>query len=66
MPNKLKIHKGIRKRMRVTATGKILRKRPGKGHLMTTKKSKRRRRLSATVQVAKPEMYHIRKLLGLG
>mgnify|MGYP001354213444 CR=1 FL=1 len=66
MPNKLKIHKGIRKRMRVTATGKILRKRPGKGHLMTTKNSKRRRRLSATVQVAKPEMYHIRKLLGLG
>ena len=66
MPNKMKIHKGILKRMRVTGTGKVLRKRPGKGHLMKSKNSKRRRSLSSTVLVAKSEMYHIRKLLGLG
>ncbi|NIA21144.1 MAG: 50S ribosomal protein L35 [Anaerolineaceae bacterium] len=42
---KIKTHKGSRKRMKVSKTGKVLSKRAGKGHLMSTKSGKRRRAL---------------------
>jgi len=42
---KQKSHKGIRKRMRVTRRGKVLRKKANAGHLMSTKSGQRRRRL---------------------
>ena len=43
---KLKTHKGARKRMRVTRRGKVVAKRAGKGHLLSHKRGKRRRALS--------------------
>jgi large subunit ribosomal protein L35 len=42
---KMKTHKGLMKRIRVTATGKIKYKQPNAGHLMSSKGGKRRRRL---------------------
>jgi large subunit ribosomal protein L35 len=42
---KLKTHKGLSKRVKVTATGKINRKRCGGGHLMSSKNATRRRRI---------------------
>jgi large subunit ribosomal protein L35 len=42
---KLKTHKGSVKRMKLTKRGKIIAKRAGKGHLMSTKRGKRRRAL---------------------
>ena len=42
---KQKTHKGLTKRVKITARGKILRAKANKGHLMSTKSSKRRRRL---------------------
>jgi large subunit ribosomal protein L35 len=42
---KLKTHKGIKKRFKLTAKGKLRYKHPGAGHLMDSKNAKRRRRL---------------------
>ena len=43
---KQKTHKGLSKRVKVTAKGKVKHKKAGSGHLMSTKNAKRRRRLS--------------------
>ena len=43
---KQKTHKGISKRVKVTAKGKIRYKKAGAGHLMSVKTSKRRRKIS--------------------
>jgi large subunit ribosomal protein L35 len=45
---KQKTHKGLAKRIKVTARGKITHKRAGTGHLMKSKNAKRRRRLGST------------------
>ena len=42
---KQKTHKGLRKRVKVTASGKVKHKRPGSGHLMSSKNAKRRHRI---------------------
>ena len=42
---KLKTNKGAKKRFRITARGKILFSRTGKGHLLSSKSAKRRRHL---------------------
>jgi len=42
---KQKTHKGLKKRIKVTATGKLKHKRSGSSHLMSGKNAKRRRRL---------------------
>ncbi len=42
---KQKTHKGLAKRVKVTARGKVLRKRVGGGHLLSGKSGKRRRRI---------------------
>ncbi len=44
---KQKTHKGLRKRVRVTASGKVKFKRSGAGHLMSCKNAKRRRGISS-------------------
>lgn len=45
---KQKTHKGLSKRVKITATGKIRYKRAGGGHLMSGKNAKRRRRVSSS------------------
>lgn len=46
---KMKTHKGLKKRFRVTATGKLKRKQAGKKHLQGPKTAKRKRQLRSTV-----------------
>ncbi len=60
---KQKTHKGLVKRVRITASGKVKHKRAGMGHLMSGKNAKRRRRLgnpttmtSVNAQKARIEM----------
>jgi len=43
---KQKTHKGLAKSVKITAKGKVKRKKAGMGHLMSSKTSKRRRQLS--------------------
>ena len=45
---KQKTHKGLSKRVKVTASGKVKHKRTGGGHLMSGKNAKRRRRVSSS------------------
>ncbi len=45
---KQKTHKGLSKRVKVTARGKVKRKKAGMGHLMSSKNAKRRRRLNGS------------------
>jgi len=49
---KQKSHKGLSKRVKITATGKVKRHRTGGGHLMSGKNAKRRRKISSTDIVA--------------
>ena len=42
---KKKTHKGLKKRVKLTARGKVLYRHPGASHLMSTKTAKRRRHL---------------------
>ena len=43
---KQKTHKGLKKRVKITATGKIKHKRAGAGHLMSGKSANRRRKVT--------------------
>lgn len=49
---KLKTHKGIKKRFKVSATGKVSHKRCGSSHLMSHKSGKQVRRLRKKSTVA--------------
>jgi large subunit ribosomal protein L35 len=50
---KQKTHKGLSKRVKVTATGKVKSHRSGGGHLMSSKNAKRRRRVSSKTIMTK-------------
>jgi large subunit ribosomal protein L35 len=63
---KLKTHRGAAKRFKVTSTGKIMRMRSGKRHLLGTKKPKRMRRLGKAVQVNPADAPTIRLMLPYG
>jgi large subunit ribosomal protein L35 len=45
---KQKTHKGLKKRVKVTASGKVKHKRSCGGHLMSSKNAKRRRHVSSS------------------
>jgi len=62
---KLKTHKGIAKRVRVTRNGKVLASRPGRRHLMSGKPSKRRRQLRRKQVMAPAQARRMKRLLGL-
>ena len=50
---KQKTHKGLRKRVKVTASGKIKHGRTGGGHLLSHKSAKKRRSIRTTVVMNK-------------
>jgi large subunit ribosomal protein L35 len=62
---KMKTHSGMKKRVRVTGSGKIRREQTGVRHLAEAKSSKRKRRLSGTVEVAPSHVKKAKKLLGI-
>ena len=66
MSNKMKPHKGLLKRVKVTARGKILRRKANKGHLMSSKTGNRRRRLGKPGMIAPSEMKRARRMLAKG
>jgi large subunit ribosomal protein L35 len=51
---KIKTHKGIKKRVKVTATGKVKFHKHNKGHLLSNKSGNRRRRLRRTTTITGP------------
>lgn len=60
---KIKSRKGIQKRIKISKTGKVLIKRSGKSHLLTTKNRKRKRRLRAPHTVEGAKAKEFKKLL---
>jgi large subunit ribosomal protein L35 len=63
---KLKTHRGAAKRFKITSTGKILRWRSGKRHLLGTKKPRRMRNLLNKVQVNPADTPNVRRALPYG
>lgn len=61
---KNKTHSGAKKRFRVTGSGKIMRERAGKRHLLEHKSSRKTRRLASDVEVARADNKEVRSLLG--
>lgn len=60
---KLKTKKSAKKRFRVTKTGKVLRTRAGKSHLMVGTRGKNVRKLRRRGQVHKTEVKSVRRML---
>ena len=62
---KNKTHSGMKKRVKITGTGKLLTERAGKRHLLERKSSKLTRRLSGTEELSKADTPRAKKLLGI-
>jgi large subunit ribosomal protein L35 len=60
---KMKTHRGVAKRFRVTPTGKVMRRRATGNHMLVKKTSSRKRRVSGMAEVG-PEKRVIKRLLG--
>ena len=63
---KAKTRKSVAKRFKVTGTGKILRRKQGKRHILTKKSRKRKRSLGKSVLVDETCLKSIRENLPFG
>jgi len=63
---KLKTNRSAAKRMKITGTGKIVRRKGWKGHLLSGKNATRKRRLSGSVVVDKDNVTNCRRMLPYG
>ncbi len=62
---KQKTHSGTKKRIKVTGSGKLMRERANKRHLLEVKSSRRTRRLSVPKELSPADTKRVRKLLGI-
>jgi large subunit ribosomal protein L35 len=60
---KLKTHRGAAKRIRITGSGKFIRNKANRGHLLTGKPSKRMRALRKSSLVPEVLLSSIKKML---
>lgn len=60
---KIKTHRGAAKRFKVTGTGKIMRRKAYKSHLLTGKSSKRTKKLRKAALVSDSEYANIKRLI---
>ncbi|MGE0479408.1 MAG: 50S ribosomal protein L35 [Phycisphaerae bacterium] len=65
MKTKQKPHKGLLKRVRVSARGKIVRSKMGKVHLMSAKTSTRRRKMRRWQEVGGALGDNLRRAIGV-
>jgi large subunit ribosomal protein L35 len=63
---KLKTNRSAAKRLKVSGTGKIMRRKGWKGHLLTGKNKTRKRRLSGSLEVNKDNLTNIKRMLPYG
>jgi large subunit ribosomal protein L35 len=61
---KMRTHSGSNKRFRLTGTGKVMRRRANRKHLLEHKRSTRTRRLKPEVVLAPADTKKIKRLLG--
>ena len=62
---KRKTHKGIAKRVKVTARGKVKRQMSNRGHLLSGRSPKRRRQLRRGILLSKADTAKARMALGV-
>jgi len=62
-PKGVKTKKSVAKRFKITGTGKVLRAKAGRRHLLQGKKPKRRRALGKTARVDVRDEYKIKQCL---
>jgi large subunit ribosomal protein L35 len=62
---KMKTDRGAAKRIKVTGTGRLRRRKAFKSHLLEKKSSVRTRRLSRETDIAKSDERQVRRLLGI-
>ena len=60
---KLKTHRGAAKRFKKTGTGKIMRAKAFKRHILTSKTRSRKRKLRGTVVAAPADQAKLRRML---
>ncbi len=60
---KMKTNKGAAKRLRLTASGRIRRRRANKSHILTKKNRKRKRRLRSPTLVSRADERRMKRLL---
>lgn len=61
---KMKTHSGAKKRFRTTGSGKIMREKAGKRHLLEHKSSRLTRRLSQDAVLSPANAQQVKRLLG--
>jgi large subunit ribosomal protein L35 len=61
---KMKSHSGMKKRVKITGSGKLLTEHAGKRHLLERKSSKLTRHLSGTSEIAKSDVPRVKRMLG--
>ncbi|MDP1835726.1 MAG: 50S ribosomal protein L35 [Chlamydiales bacterium] len=62
---KMKTRKAVVARFKVTATGKLLRRKPGKRHILTKKTAKRKRQLSTPALVSDGQLKMYKLQMGV-
>ena len=62
-PKGIKTKKSVAKRFKITASGKVMRSRAGKRHLLAHKSPKRRRSLGTSKEVHSTDVYRIKASL---
>jgi len=63
---KLKSKRSAAKRFKVTGTGKVMRRKGWKGHLLNGKNATRKRRLSGAVEITKDNLENVKQMLPYG
>ena len=62
---KLKTHKGTAKREKLTKTGKVLRQRAFKNHMLSKKSKSRKRRINTSATIEGSVAKNIKRALGV-
>lgn len=62
---KMKTKKSIAARVKVTGTGQLLRRKPGKRHILTKKSSKRKRNMSQPALIPETHLKTYKNLIGV-
>ena len=60
---KIKTHRGAAKRFKITGSGKIMRTKAGKSHILTKKSPKRKRILGNNIEISAVDYPRVRRLL---
>ncbi|CAN5709946.1 50S ribosomal protein L35 [soil metagenome] len=61
---KMKTHRGAAKRFKITGSGKVMRRKAYRAHILEKKPSKRTRRLAGETEVTGGDKARIERLLG--